>query len=256
MNIPIVEDEELAVRKLTKLLHEVEPSLTVTGVTVSIQQTVEWMEHQRATHQPDPDLIFMDIELADGQSFEIFERVDVYSKVVFTTSYDEYALQAFKVNSIDYLLKPVQREDLTRSLKKFHDLTGSSQLDSSAGLLPFNLEKVLQSWQAQQQPRSYRKCYLVRQGQQLISVEVTDIAYFYTDERFSFFRCHSGQKYLVDYTLDELADELDPELFTRISRSIIVTHRAVEQMQPYFGNRLALTLTPAFEKEALVSRKK
>jgi len=254
MNILIVEDEELAVRKLTRLLHEVEPTLTIAGVTVSIQQTVEWMEQQRAAHRPEPDLIFMDIELADGQSFEIFERVDVFSKVVFTTSYDEYALQAFKVNSIDYLLKPVQREDLTRSLKKYHDLTGQRPADLAQ--LPINLEKVLLNWQAQQQPKAYRKRFLVRQGQRLVSVEVGDIAYFYSDERFSFFRCHSGQKYLVDYTMDELADNLDPEMFSRISRSLIVTHQAVEQMQPYFGNRLALTLTPAFEKEALVSREK
>lgn len=255
MNVLIVEDEELAVRKLTKLLQEVEPDLTVAGVTASISQTVAWMHRQRASQQPDPDLIFMDIELADGQSFEIFERVDVYSKVVFTTSYDEYALQAFKVNSIDYLLKPVQRKDLIRSLKKFHDLTIQRPAESAAAL-PMNLEKVLQSWQHQQQVKQYRKRFLVRQGTRLVSVEVADIAYFFTDERFSFFRCHSGQKYLVDYPLDELADLLDPELFTRISRGLIVTHQAVEQMQPYFGSRLALTLAPPFEKEALVSREK
>ena len=241
-------------RKLTKLLQEVEPSLHILGVTASISRTVAWMQQQRASQQPDPDLIFMDIELADGQSFEIFERIDVFSKVVFTTSYDEYALQAFKVNSIDYLLKPVQRKDLVRSLKKLHDLT--TQRPAESAPLPLSLENVLRAWQSQQQPKQYLKRFLVRQGPRLVSVEVTDIAYFFTDERFSFFRCHSGQKYLVDYPLDELAELLDPELFTRISRGLIVTHQAVEQIQPYFGSRLALTLTPAFEKEALVSREK
>ena len=112
MNALIVEDEELAVRKLRKLLQEVAPDLVVEGVTASIEDTVEWFEARRAAGQPEPDLIFLDIELADGQSFEIFERTPVRSTVIFTTSYDEYALQAFKINSIDYLLKPVQRDEL------------------------------------------------------------------------------------------------------------------------------------------------
>lgn len=250
MNALIVEDEELAVRKLQKLLHEVSPTLTILGVTASIEDTVAWLEGRRAAGQPDPDLIFLDIELADGQSFEIFERTPVRSTVIFTTSYDEYALQAFKVNSIDYLLKPVQREDLQRSLQKYEDLRGQS-----AEAPEFKIEKLLQQLQGQA-PRNYRQRFLVRQGQRMLSVEVGDIAYFYTDERYSFFAMHSGQKFLVDYTLDELADALDPSRFFRINRGVLVTHQAVEQMQPYFGNRLALSLRPVFDKEALVSRER
>lgn len=255
MNVLIVEDEELAVRKLTRLLNEVEPGLTISGTTASIDETVNWINQNRSEGQSEPDLIFMDIELADGQSFEIFERVDVYSTIVFTTSYDEYALRAFRVNSIDYLLKPVQRDELERSLKKYKDLALRPQPVSDTGL-PFNLSQVLQLWQNQQQRQEYRKRFLVRQGQRLLSVEVTDIAYFYTEERFSFFRTLTGQKFLVDYTLDELSDSLDPDLFFRVSRSVIVTHGSVEQIQPYFGNRLALTLRPVFDREALVSREK
>ncbi|RIV20654.1 DNA-binding response regulator [Fibrisoma montanum] len=250
MNVLIVEDEDLAVRKLRKLVQEVDPTLDIAGVTASIEDTVEWMNQH-----PAPDLIFMDIELADGQSFEIFERVDVRSTVIFTTSYDEYALQAFKVNSIDYLLKPIQREDLQRSLKKFYDLHGRNQAQEATAQ-PLNLDKLLRELQLQQQPKEYRKRFLVRQGQRLLSIETGEISYFYTDERFSFFRTHNNQKFLVDYTLDELADALDPAQFFRINRGLILTHRAVEQMQPYFGNRLALTLRPAFEKEAIVSREK
>ncbi|GAB3502423.1 LytTR family DNA-binding domain-containing protein [Spirosoma knui] len=252
MNVLIVEDEDLAVRKLQKLVQEVDPSLSITGVTASIEDTVEWMQNN-----PSPDLIFMDIELADGQSFEIFERTEVRSTVIFTTSYDEYALQAFKVNSIDYLLKPIQKEDLQRSLKKFHDLHRTAQPDGQASnSQPFNLDKLLRELQLQQQPKDYRKRFLVRQGQRLLSVETSEIAYFYTDERFSFFRTYTNQKFLVDYTLDELADALDPAHFYRINRGVIVTHRSVSQMQPYFGNRLALTMQPAFDKEAIVSREK
>ncbi|GAB2540225.1 LytR/AlgR family response regulator transcription factor [Spirosoma aerophilum] len=250
MNALLVEDEELAVRKLRKLLQEVAPELEVAGVTASIDDTVNWLENRRSKGEPEPDLIFLDIELADGQSFEIFERTTVRSTVIFTTSYDEYALQAFKVNSIDYLLKPVQREDLQRSLKKYEDLRTRSVESPS-----FNIEKLLQQLQIQT-ARDYRQRFLVRQGQRMLSVEVSDIAYFFTDERYSFFTMHNGQKFLVDYTLDELSDALDPSRFFRVNRGVIVTHQAVEQIQPYFGNRLALVLRPVFEKEALVSREK
>lgn len=254
MNVLIVEDEELAVRKLRKLVAEVDPSLTVQGVSSSIEDTVSWLQEN-----PAPDLIFMDIELADGQSFEIFDQVEVRSRVIFTTSYDEYALQAFKVNSIDYLLKPIQKEDLQRSLAKLRALTTAKTPDDSVtASQAINLEKLLRELQAGSNPASkeYRKRFLVKQGQKLLSVEVGDILYFYTDERFSFFRTRVGQKFLVDYTLDELADSLDPVQFFRPNRGLIVTHGAVEQIQPYFGNRLALTLKPAFDREALVSREK
>ncbi|MBF9219831.1 LytR/AlgR family response regulator transcription factor [Hymenobacter ruricola] len=252
MNALIVEDEELAVRKLRKLLQEVAPTLAVAGVAASIEDTVAWLESRRAAGEPEPDLIFLDIELADGQSFEIFERTPVHSTVIFTTSYDEYALQAFKVNSIDYLLKPVQREELARSLRKYEELRRHAAPAAGPAL---NIEKLLQQLQ-QQAPREYRQRFLVRQGQRLLSVETGDIAYFYTDERYSFFATHAGQKFLVDYTLDELTEALDPARFFRINRGMLVTHQAVEQMQPYFGNRLALTFRPAFDKDALVSREK
>ncbi|WP_128546088.1 LytR/AlgR family response regulator transcription factor [Larkinella soli] len=250
MNVLIVEDEDLAVRKLKKLVQEVDPSLEVTGVTASIEDTVDWLNNH-----PAPDLIFMDIELADGQSFEIFDQVEVTSTVIFTTSYDEYALQAFKVNSIDYLLKPIQKEDLLRSLKKFRDLSQRRSRPEEENAGGLNLNKLLQELQVRQ-TKEYRKRFLVRQGQRLVSVEVQEIAFFYTDERLSFFKTWSNQKYLVDYTLDELEEALDPSAFFRINRGVIVTHSAVEQIQPYFGNRLSLALKPAFEKEALVSREK
>jgi two-component system response regulator LytT len=250
MNALIVEDEELAVRKLQKLLADVAPALTVLGVTASIDDTVNWLETLRAKGQPDPDLIFLDIELADGQSFEIFERTTVRSTVIFTTSYDEYALQAFKVNSIDYLLKPIQRDDLRRSLQKYEALRSQPTHVPS-----LNIEKLLQQLQSQSPP-DYRQRFLVRQGQRMLSVEVGEIAYFYTEDRYSFFAMHTGQKFLVDYTLDEIADALDPGRFFRINRGVIVTHQTVDQIQPYFGNRLALSLKPVFDKEALVSREK
>lgn len=169
--------------------------------------------------------------------------------------YDEYALQAFQVNSIDYSLKPIQKEDLEQSLAKLRHLTSPDKTTPTAAL-PLNLEVLLRGLQAQQQAREYRQRFPVRQGQRLHSVEVSEAACFYTEERVSFFRSWNNQKYILDYTLDEIEEMVDPHFFFRVSRSLILTHRAVEQIQPYFGNRLVLQLKPPTDKEAVVSREK
>lgn len=251
MNALIVEDEDLSVRRLKKLIGEVAPSLIIAGVTDSIEQTVEWVHENRASGQADPDLIFLDIELSDGQSFEIFNRIEVSSAIIFTTSYDEYALQAFKHNSIDYLLKPVHRDDLQRALQKYDKMKGQPVADHSLA----GIRKLLEDFKKASSVE-YRQRFLVKQGQKMLSIEVSEIAYFFTDDRYSFFMTDSSQKMLVDYTLDELAESLDPARFFRINRGMMVTHRSVDKIDPYFGNRLALTLRPAHNKEVLVSREK
>ena len=251
MNALIVEDEDLSVRRLKKMIGEVAPALTISGVTDSIEQTVEWVHENRAAGQPDPDLIFLDIELSDGQSFEIFNRIEVSSAIIFTTSYDEYALQAFKHNSIDYLLKPVHRDDLQRALQKYEKMKVQPAGDSSLA----GIRKLLEDFKKASSVE-YRQRFLVKQGQKMLSIEVGEIAYFFTDDRYSFFMTDSNQKMLVDYTLDELAESLDPARFFRINRGMMVTHRSVDKIDPYFGNRLALTLRPAHNKEVLVSREK
>lgn len=252
MDVLIIEDENLAARKLRKLITEVDPSLSVVETISSVEDAVTWL-----TDHPAPDLIFMDIELADGQSFEIFEQVPVRSRVIFTTSYDEYALQAFKVNSIDYLLKPVQQEDLERSLQKLRRLTATPP-NSAPEPEPINIDLLLRALRTAggQTTPDYRKRFLVKQGQKLFSVEVTDILYFFSEDRLSFIRTRTNQKFLVDYTLDELADSLDPVQFFRVNRSLIVSHDAVSQIHPYDGHRLLLTLQPAYDREAIVSREK
>ncbi|TLV03204.1 LytR/AlgR family response regulator transcription factor [Dyadobacter luticola] len=250
MNALIVEDEDLSVRRLKKLINETAPALNIVGVTDSIEETVDWLEKNKKSKNADPDLIFLDIELSDGQSFEIFNRVQVSSTIIFTTSYDEYALQAFRLNSIDYLLKPVHREDLQRSLQKYENMRAQPATDSLEGI-----RKLLEGFK-QAAPVEYRQRFLVKQGQKMLSVEVGEIAYFFTDDRYSFFMTETNQKLLVDYTLDELAEVLDPSRFFRINRGMMVTHRAVDKIDPYFGNRLSLTLRPVHNKEALVSREK
>ena len=244
MNILIVEDEELAVKKLQKTLANVDPSAHVVGVTDSIKGTVDWLQSNS-----NADLILMDIELADGQSFEVFNQVEVKAPVIFTTSYDEYALKAFKVNSVDYLLKPIQTEDLQAALAKYRKLTDGKKTD-------LNLESLVKQLQQQLQPKEYRKRFLVKHAQKLVSVDVDEIAYFYSDGRLNFFKTLDNKKYVVDYTMEELEDMLDPDKFFRICRSFYVAIEAIEKIDDYFGNRLILQLKPAVDKEALVSREK
>jgi two-component system, LytTR family, response regulator LytT len=249
MKVFIVEDEELAAKKLLKTLHAVEPEAEIVGMADSIRGTVNWLESN-----PQPDLILMDIELADGQSFEIFDKTEVKSMVIFTTSYDEFALKAFKVNSIDYLLKPVQKEDLESAINKFKSL---KQLygagPSGSGL---NIDNLVKELQEKLQPREFRKRFLVKHAQKLISVEVDEIAYFYSDGRLNFFKTTDNKKYVVDYTMDELESMLDPGKYFRISRSFYVSIESIDQIHEYFGNRLMLHLKPEVDKEAIVSREK
>lgn len=246
MKVLIIEDEDLAVKKLQKTLKSVEPDAEIVGITDSITGTVAWLQQNEK-----PELILMDIELADGQSFEIFNLTEVKCPVIFTTSYDEFALKAFKVNSIDYLLKPVQKEDLEKSLQKFRSLTSGQQQNDGV-----NMEEIIKQLQQKLQPKEFRKRFLVKNGQKLVSIEVGDIRYFFSDGRLNFFKTVDNKKFVVDYTMDELEAMLDPEIFFRISRSFYVSIGSIEKIDDYFGNRLILQLRPAVDKEALVSRER
>lgn len=244
MKILIIEDEDLAVKKLLKTLNTVDPTIEILGTTDTIESSVEWL-----TVNSSPDLILMDIELADGQSFEIFNLIDVKSPVIFTTSYDEFALKAFKVNSLDYLLKPVQKDELAAALGKFKKLKEQGyELMNFTGLVT-ELRQTLQ-------PKEYRKRFLVRHGQKLVSIEAEQIAYFFSDGRLNFFKTLDNRTFVVDYTMDELEDMLDPEKYFRISRSFFVSVNCIDKIEDYFGNRLILDLRPIVDKQALVSREK
>lgn len=247
MNILIIEDEELAVSKLKKKLAEVAPDAKVVGVTDSITSSLKWLEEN--TH---PDIILSDIELTDGQSFEVFRNIAVDSMLIFTTSYDEFAMQAFKLNSIDYLLKPVQKDELKTALDKYKRLYGHSKFNAETSSK--DIEKLLRSFQLAQ-PTAYRKRFLVKYLQKLVSISVEDIAYFFFDE-LTFFKTSDNKRYVVDYTLDEIEGMLDPNDFFRTSRSYIVSLKSIQKIEDYFGNRLYLKLLPENEKEALVSREK
>src|SRR5687767_85407 len=250
MKVLIIEDEELAVKKLRKTLESVDSSAEVVGVADSIRSSVAWLQQN-----PAPDLILMDIELADGQSFEIFDKVEVKSTVIFTTSYDEYALKAFKVNSIDYLLKPVQKEDLQAALDKLKNIR-SMYTNNNSSTASLNVDSLVKELQQKLQPKEFRKRFLVKHAQKLVSVDVEEIAYFYSDGRLNFFKTTDNRKFVVDYTMDDLEEMLDPDRYFRISRAFYVSVNCIDQIHEYFGNRLLLHLKPAVDKEAIVSREK
>ncbi len=246
MNILIVEDEELTARKLQRLVLEIEPNASITGTLGSIVDTVEWLRSN-----PAPDLILMDIELADGQSFEIFNHTVVKSPVIFTTAYDDFAIKAFKVNSIDYLLKPIKADDLKRALSKLNHL--KQPLAQATAQL--SLKKLLAQI-TPVQTQVFRERFLIKQGQKLFPLTVSEIAYFFSRNKMSFAKSFEGRDYLVDYTLDEIFGELDPRLFFRLNRQIIASARAVDRVNLHLNSKLKIHLSPAFDEEVIVGREK
>lgn len=259
MNILIIEDEAATARKLQRLLEQVAPTATLVGQLGSVEESVEWLRAK-----PMPELILMDIELADGQSFEIFNRVAVTCPVIFTTAYDEYALKAFKVNSIDYLLKPIKESDLRQALIKLQSLKQSltdpglvqeSLRNLLLQLSPSSAESASVARQSSES-RPERSRFLVKQGQRLFSVPTDEINYFFTKSKIVFLKTHEGQEWMIDYTMDELETMLDTRRFFRLNRQVIAELRAIEKVNLYFNGKLKLSLQPAFAEEVLVSRER
>ncbi len=255
MTFLIIEDEDATARKLKRLLNDIKPSATVVGQLSSVEESVSWL-----TLQPTPDLILMDIELADGQSFEIFNQVAVTCPVIFTTAYDEYAIKAFKVNSIDYLLKPVKEADLRGAFVKLRSL--KQALAEQPHNLHTSLANLLQQLAPQGAPAphrestSFRNRFLMKQGQRLFSVSIDEVSYFFSRNKMTFLRSVDGHEWLIDYTMDELEHVLDPQRFFRLNRQIIAQMGAIDRVNMYFNGKLKIALQPAFNEEVLVSREK
>jgi two-component system, LytTR family, response regulator LytT len=237
-NILIIEDENAAARRITKMVTELLPEAHILPVIASIHAGVEYLK----TH-PAPDLIFSDVHLADGQSFEIFRQVETTTPIIFTTAYDQYALDAFKVNGIDYLLKPVKKEELERAIKKFNQLSASAPT--------INIEKLLQSLH-QPQP-SYKDRFAVRYGEHIKTIETIDIAYFYTENKVNFLVTKEAKRYAVDYNLDQLEGLLDPKKFFRINRQFIIGFHSITEMFSYSKSRVLIKLNPPSKLETIVS---
>jgi len=244
MNVLIVEDELLAAEKLHELLLRCDATTEILEVLDSVEDTVQWL-----LQHPAPDLILMDIHLADGLSFGIFNRVHVTSPIIFTTAYDQYAIQAFKVNSIDYLLKPISLQSMAQALHKLKTLTKEVHY-----LSPEVIKQVTDLILKQQ--RNYKSRFLVKFGDHLQYKSIQDISYFYADGKVVYLVTHDNKRFIVEYTLEELEDILDPEIFHRINRKVIVHLEAVRDVRLYSNSRLRLSLRPALEGDIVVSREK
>jgi two-component system, LytTR family, response regulator LytT len=248
MKILIIEDERLAMEKLVSLIGQIDPLHIIAGRLDSIESSVAWLK----THSV-PDVILLDIELADGQSFEIFNLVEVTCPVIFTTSYDEYAIKAFSVNSIDYILKPVKKESLASSFQKLSRL---QSIFSQSAIAAPDFKSVFREITKQVLPKEYRQRFLVRHGQRLVSIETGNIAFFYTEDKLNFFRTRDNSKYVVDYTMDELETFVDPKKYFRVSRQFLIAIDSIKNIHNYFNGRILLHLIPETDKEVIISRER
>ncbi len=247
MKALILEDELPAANRLQRLISSCDPELEVLDVLDSIESALAFFGKQ-----PAPDLLFADIHLADGLSFEIFRQTPVDCPVIFTTAYDEYTLRAFKLNSIDYLLKPVEEQGLREALLKFRRLFLERQGKSRTEQGPDErmIRQILEGWG---QPR-YRQRFLLRRGERLDYVGIDQVAYLYSEQGMTHLIDRKGQRDLVERSLEELAQELHPEQFYRISRKCIVSLGAIKGIHKYFSGRLKLDLHPVPPFDVLVSR--
>ncbi len=242
MNVIIIEDEKPAARRLARLLAELD--VEVSTMLHSVEESINWFGAN--AH---PDLIFLDIQLSDGLSFEIFDVVEVKSAIVFTTAYDEYALQAFKLNSIDYLLKPIDDEDLESAVKKYKALNAEPQKLA----LDFNdIKKLL----VNPVEREYKKRFTVKVGQHLKIINADEVECFYSENKGTYAATSDGRNYLLDTTLEHLETELEPKIFFRVSRKFYININHIKDIISYTNSRLQIKVNHFSEQEIIVSRER
>ena len=232
MNVLIIEDESFAADKLELMLKEVDPSINILAKLGSIKESVKWFFQHTA------DLIFLDIQLSDGISFSIFEQVAINTPVIFTTAFDQYAIKAFQVNSISYLLKPIRKNDLADSLKKYQTLKSAFSID---------FEMLLANIQGRDP--DYKKRFLIQIGEKIRKIEVSEIAYFYVLDKNVYLRTFQGSNYPVEFTLDKLETMLNPSIFFRINRKYMVNMESIANMVAYSRARVKLELKPKADDE-------
>lgn len=241
MNILIVEDETAAAVNLKAILRNIAPSYNILAVLETIEESVEYFQDKS---QIRPDLVFMDIHLADGESFRIFDSVEIDSPIIFTTAYDEYALRAFKVNSIDYILKPIKSDELQRALEKF---TRLSNIEKNS-----YQERIDTMIEASRQ--EHQRVFLVHVKDKIIPLNIDEVAYFYTSNEKVTATTFKGEKYVVDRTLEALQNNLPEEEFFRANRQFIIARKAVKDIAVWFGSRLSLNLTVQIPEKIIISK--
>ncbi len=245
LNVLIVEDETPAVEKLERYLKKYSEKIHVAGVCDSVASASAWLK----SNQSSIDLIFMDIQLKDGLSFNIFKEVVVQKPVIFITAYNEYALEAFKVNSIDYLLKPVTFSDLSASLLKLENLRDQLTLNAA------KLEK-LKSLAGESTVKNYKSRFMAKVGDHIRSLTTDQIILFYADGRDVYLLTQQMRKYIIDFTLESLAEALDPKIFFRVNRTYILNIHFIQDVVMYSNSRLKVATQPPWDKEIIVSREK
>jgi len=240
MNCLIVEDEKVAAERLVGLIKKYDPSIDISEIVQSVKNAVLWLN----THQA-PELIFMDIQLADGLSFEIYEQTIVKTPVIFTTAYDEYALKAFKVNSIDYLLKPIDQHELNNAIDKFKASNKHKEIPAQV------FDNILNSL-----TKNYKNKFVLKVGEHIKVFTLEDVQCFYSMEKYTFLQNNSGRDYAINYTLDQLEDLLDPAQCFRINRKFIVSFSAISDIISYSTSRLKVKLNSNESDDLIVSREK
>lgn len=241
MKAVIIEDEKLAADLLKSLIYQLDEDIEVVTTLQTVEDSVEWLENNKH-----PNIIFVDIHLADGSSFSIFEKTEVRCPIVFTTAYDEYALKAFDVNSIDYLLKPINKNDLQRSLNKYKNLKGDS------GDIDYRqfVSKFLETGNL----NNYKEYFLVPERDKLIPLAVKDIAYIYIDLKLIKAVTFSGKVHYLNQNLDEMMNQLNPRKFFRANRQYIISHESVKDVSIWFGNKISLNLNVPISEKIIVSK--
>lgn len=242
MRIVIIEDEAFAADALEILIRKLRPATEILARLESVEEAIEWFEENQH-----PELIFCDIHLSDGNSFEIFREVEVKCPVIFTTAFNEYAIEAFKVNSMDYLLKPVKKEELKKALDKYESLRQGSMASEMA-----NLQNLLKNT-ASDNNKEKKTRFMVKSGQSIKAVPTSEVAYFLAEEGVVLLVTFTGKRYVINYTLDQLDQQLDELSFFRANRQLITNIKAVREVNPYFKGRLHLLLEPAPKEDQIIS---
>lgn len=240
IKILIIEDEDAAAKRLQKMVAELMPDALIMNPIVSIASAVEWLKTKG-----EPDLIFADIHLADGSSFEIFKQVKTECPIIFITAYDQYALKAFKLNSIHYLLKPVKKEELKEAIERFR----KKHLPAQPASVDF--EKIITA--IQKPGTDFKQRFVIRFGEHLKTIETKDIAYFYTENKANFAVMKDSRRYPIDHNLDELEQLIDPKYFFRINRQFIIGYHSISEMVTYSKSRVLIKLNPPTKLETIVS---
>jgi two-component system, LytTR family, response regulator LytT len=244
LRILIIEDELLGLERLRRHLHSIDPAIEIAGATDSVRSSVSWLRSNES-----PDLILMDIDLGDGQSFDIFQQVTINSWVIFIASYDEYALKAFRMNGIEYLLKPVRKNDLKESLEKFH--ANGSHREAKSNI---NIESLVRELQHQLLPKEFRQRFLVRHGKKLVCVENHEISYFFADGRSVYVRTTDKRRLLIDHSFEELRYMLNPQEYFYIHGSYIVSLDSIYNIHEYSKGRLQINLRPSEDKKVIIEK--